>query len=100
MRDTILYLKLWFEKMQTFKAILQLKLTIVVQLLLKILDTPICLFGIKLDDDALPLFFPTLLYPFYQEPKDGEGCVTIVDKKVIRHFDHNHALTRTSDIME
>ena len=51
----------------------------IIQYLLHMPDTPICLYGIQPDDDALPHFFP-VIYPFIQEPKDAEEYVKITDK--------------------
>lgn len=66
------------------------EVTLVVQYLLHILDTPVCLIGITPDEDSLPHFLPAL----YQEPKDTEDYVEIVVKlKAWRvTFKNNHSL--------
>ena len=51
----------------------------VLQFLLQVPDTPVCLIGIQPDQDALPHFFP-VIYPFLQEPKDVEEYAEIADK--------------------
>lgn len=42
-------------------------------------DTPVCLYGMMLDEDSLSHFFLTL-YPYTQEPRDAEDYVEICDK--------------------
>ena len=55
---------------------------LIIQFLLQMPDTPVCLYGIQPDDDALPHFFP-VIYPFIQEPKDAEEYVQISDKLTV-----------------
>lgn len=77
--DRILYLKYMMQKLETYKQILNSKVNMVLQFLLTLPETPVCLYAIMPDEDSLPHFFPAL-YPYLQEPKDAEGYVQICDQ--------------------
>ena len=68
--------------MYTYQEMLEKEGNLIIQFLLQMPDTPVCLYGIQPDDDALPHFFP-VIYPFIQEPKDAEEYVQISDKLTV-----------------
>ena len=51
----------------------------VLQFLLQMPDTPVCLIGIQPYQDALPHFFP-VIYPFLQQSRNIEEYAEIADK--------------------
>ena len=69
----------WVKQLYTYKDMVEHEVNFVLQFLLQMLDTSICLIGIQPDQDALPHFFP-VNYPFLQEPRDAEEYTEIADK--------------------
>ena len=73
------FVQYWITHLYNYKEMLEKEGNFILQYLLQMPDTPVCLYGIQPDDDALPHFFP-VIYPFIQEPKDAEEYVQITDK--------------------
>lgn len=73
----------YFQRLMTmlaeYKDVISNEVTLIAQYLLSTPKTPVCLYGITPDIDALPHFFP-VVYPLAQEPKDAEEYVEICDK--------------------
>ena len=73
------FMQYWIQHLECYQDMLEKENNFIIQYLLHIPDTPVCLYGIQPDDDALPHFFP-VIYPFIQEPKDAEEYVQITDQ--------------------
>ena len=73
------FMQYWMQHLECYQDMIEKENNFIIQYLLHMPDTPVCLYGIKPDDDALPHFFP-VIYPFIQEPKDAEEYVQITDQ--------------------
>lgn len=96
LEEQLRFFKFLVIKIHEYKQVLDKKMDLVLQYLMCEPDTPVCLYGIMQDGDALPCltfclygimpdgdalpnFFPTL-FPYMQEPWDVEEYVEISDK--------------------
>ena len=75
----VAFVQYWVKQLYAYKDIVEQEVNFVLQFLLQVPDTPVCLIGIQPDQDALPHFFP-VIYPFLQEPRDAEEYAEIADK--------------------
>ena len=75
----VAFVQYWVKQLYTYKDMVEKEVNFVLQFLLQMPDTPVCLIGIQLDQDALPHFFP-VIYPFLQEPRDAEEYAETVGK--------------------
>ena len=75
----VAFVQYWVKQLYAYKDMVEQEVNFVLQFLLQVPDTPVCLIGIQPDQDALPHFFP-VIYPFLQEPRDAEECEEIADK--------------------
>ena len=73
------FVQYWIKHLYSYQEMLEKESNFILQYLLQMPDTPVCLYGIQPDDDALPHFFP-VIYPFIQESKDAEVYAKIIDK--------------------
>ena len=89
----IAFIQYWMKNLSTYREMIEQKVILVVQYLLQIPNTLVCLIGIQPNQDALP-HFPPVIYPFLQEPRDAKEYAEIADKlKVWRvKFKHNYDL--------
>ena len=67
----VTFVQHWVKQLYAYKDMVEQEVNFVLQFLLQVPDTPVCLIGVQPDQDALPHFFP-VIYPFLQEPKDAE----------------------------
>ena len=69
----------WITHLYAYQEMLEKEGNLILQFLLQMTDTLVCLYGVQPNADALPHFFP-IIYPFLQEPRDAEEYAKIADK--------------------
>ena len=54
------FVQYWIKHLYSYQEMLEKESNFILQYLLQMPDTPVCLYGIQPDDDVLPHFFPVI----------------------------------------
>ena len=69
----VAFVQHWVKQLCTYKDMVEKEVNFVLQFLLQMLDTPVCLIGLQPNQDALP----TLLPYYLPIPTETHGCIRI-----------------------